>query len=114
MTPDPQAKLMNSPSFDADGYPTEETLTAITTWPAGRRYDLVSFICEAWHYPERAVHNEVRATLYLSTAGWSGNESIIAALQENIIFWTLYWFKSQRGGHFWFHLKGWGEDEAAK
>ena len=39
--------------------------------------------------------------LYLATGGWSENEYLISALQENI-FWTLYWTKSERGGAFYF------------
>lgn len=39
--------------------------------------------------------------LYLATGGWSENEYMISAFQENI-FWTAYWIKSERGGAFYF------------
>ena len=98
--------MANQPAFDSDGYPTEETLRVIAAWPTDKLDDLVPFVCEAWSYPDRAQHDEAKATLYLSTGGWSGNEDIIGALEENFMFWATYWFKSQRGGHYWFRLRG--------
>ena len=97
--------MANQPTFDSDGYPTEDTLRVIAAWPVNELDDLVPFVCEAWSYPDRAQHDEAKATLYLSTGGWSGNEDIIEALEKNFAFWW-YWFKSQRGGHYWFRLRG--------
>jgi hypothetical protein len=42
---------------------------------------------------------------YISTAGWSGNESIIYAMQENNLMWSLNWVQSRRGGHYIFELE---------
>lgn len=41
-------------------------------------------------------------TLRISTGGWSGNEDILSALQDNIGFWTRYWCEVHRGGLFIF------------
>jgi hypothetical protein len=43
--------------------------------------------------------------LKLSTGGWSGNEEIIDALKSNFAFWSAYWWKEERGGHYWFKIK---------
>ena len=92
------------PEFDSDGYPTDETLRRIREWPAETLHDLPAFVCKAWSYPDRAVLDDNKNTLYLSTGGWSGNESIIGALQASHIFWLFAWQQSQRGGHYWFDL----------
>lgn len=42
-------------------------------------------------------------TLTLITGGWSGNEDILYALQDNIGFWNTYWQKTERGGKFTFY-----------
>ena len=48
--------------------------------------------------------------LRLHTLGWSGNEEIIGALKENMMFWQLTWEESKRGGHYKFDIRdlNWG------
>lgn len=93
---------MKHPEFDKEGYPTEETLAYIENYSGGLNpIPLVEFILEAWAYPDYAVWNP--PILELHTGGWSGNESIIAAL-EKTMFWALYWQKSERGGHYYFKI----------
>ena len=43
--------------------------------------------------------------LELHTYGWSGNEEMIEALMKNMMFFSLYWEKSTRGGHYYFKLR---------
>jgi len=107
--------------LDEDGYPTEESLNKIKTWPYDDVEGLFDFIHDMWAYAESGYwsekivtqddfnihleYDEPRKRYYLSTAGWSGNESIIRALQENQMIWCLNWIQSRRGGHYIFELK---------
>ena len=90
------------PTFDRDGYPTEETLEVIRKWTHRDLRGLAEFVCEAWCYPDYAKLDG--RALELHTGGWSGNESLLGALQEQTIFWAMCWRKSERGGHYWFEL----------
>lgn len=93
---------------DADGYPTEEELVEIEKWPglnkASDYKGLMARVKELWHYPDRFVEKE-NDIYYLSTGGWSGNESIIHALRDNYLFWAMCWLSSRRGGHYEFEVK---------
>lgn len=91
-----------SPEFDASGYPTEETLVLIKTWPHEDFLALMEFVQEAWRYPEYIERDG--DFFYLATGGWSGNESLIGALQENFTFWAFCWEQSHRGGKFVFKI----------
>jgi len=86
-----------NPTFDADGYPTDETLDVISSWDCTDFYGLMEYIQQAWHWPEYC--REVRPGLWrLVTGGWSGNEEIIGAIRCNAVWWLSYWLLSKRGG----------------
>jgi len=107
---------------DSEGYPTEEELNRIEKWDLlegdngkhEKLYALLDYVSDLWSYPDRVFMGRLRKdrlfnkkkirTFYLSTGGWSGNESIIGALHQNFIFWAMYWVKEQRGGHYWFEI----------
>ena len=102
---------MHTPTFDADGYPTEETLTYIAEFTDFTRFDeLLDFIKAAWHWPDFAHHDlqpHEAAILHaelgekflrLATGGWSGNESLVAALEENRLLGAFCWRLSAVGG----------------
>ena len=110
----------NSDLLDDDGYPTEAALEAIKLWHWDDAKGWFKFIEGLWYfrsfgwkevdephewsdmeqYKDRMVHR-----YYISTAGWSGNESIIRAMQDNDMMWHLNWVESRRGGHYIFELK---------
>lgn len=95
---------MTEPTFDADGYPTEATLRAIRKWDctsAKARNEFREFVRKAWRYADTSWRQGNRY-LRISTMGWSGNESLISAMQENFLFWSLTWVESKRGGHYTF------------
>jgi hypothetical protein len=91
---------MSEPEFDEDGYPTEETLKAIREWPTDDLPAMLTFCEKAWQYKDYVVHEG--DTWEFHTGGWSGNESIIQAMDDNQLFWIRYWKSSERGGHYKF------------
>jgi hypothetical protein len=103
---------MKEPTFDKDGYPTDETLEAIEKWNPKDTPGLFAFMKKAWSYPhyftEEYCTNFKGAPGYLykiSTGGWSGNESIIEAFEANYIAWIFTWVSSRRGGHYEFEVR---------
>lgn len=101
--------------MDQHGYPDDDELKKIAEWdilkkPVG---ELIDFVESIWRYADCGYftrYNPMKQTgkrvltLKISTGGWSGNESIIAALMSNSLFWLMYWYKSKRGGHYWFRI----------
>jgi len=100
---------MNRATFDGDGYPSEETLEAITEWKSDDYEGLARFVCGAWNNDYGLfVYEEVH--LKLVTGGWSGNESVISAMRANLVWWMLFWHLSKRGGSHEF-INGIAEEE---
>ena len=104
---------------DQDGYPSDDELQKVKHWDSiGDPHGLVDFLEEIWHWPDWGIYREEGKTecsekrclnLFLSTGGWSGNESIIGTLQSNF-FWALFWKSSRRGGHYEFEIPlDWGK-----
>lgn len=99
------------PTFDRDGYPTEETLAAITAWEIKTFADCVEamdFVGGAWKYPEywektggrdNFTHKEEIIYIF-STGGWSGNESLVSAIEGNAILQSIGAWSWRRGGHY--------------
>lgn len=90
--------------MDSSGYPDEQELRTIREWPEMDLPGLMEFICERWKYAEQGSFIVREGVYHLSTLGWSGNEEIIGALQQNRIFWSLCWQVARRGGHYEFIL----------
>lgn len=102
--------------LDDDGYPTDAALDAIKLWHFSDARGWFKFIEGLWwsssmlwkedDVPHDWKDGETVHRYYISTGGWSGNESIIRAMQENNhMLWTLNWVQSRRGGHYIFELK---------
>lgn len=94
---------------DEDSYPTEEALNIIQRWGYYNKEELFEFIKGLWHFREWGWHETVddEKTIYeISTGGWSGNESLICALEHNHwLNWHTTWVQSRRGGHYIFEVK---------
>lgn len=101
---------MIKPTFDSDGYPTQRTLYPITEWPIRSNQDiedLLEFCKDSWKYRNYWGHTKGEEKsgeqwIKVSTGGWSGNEDIIGALEQNHIFWSVCWLESRKGGHYKF------------
>lgn len=108
---------MMEPTFDRDGYPTDETLERIKTWdviPGGTSFDFeaaMDFAGRAWSYPDywrkdaaflsdEYADEKPQLQYVFSTGGWSGNESIIAAIEANLMLQSLGAWSWRRGGHY--------------
>lgn len=109
--------MNNEELLDEDGYPTEKSLDIIKNWEYTKGFgNLLDFIYTIWAYNDAGYwtvnrnlpheyHKDKLMDVYnISTAGWSGNENIIRALQENRIFWMSCWYQSRRGGHHIFKI----------
>lgn len=70
---------------------------------------LLDLIENEWEFADvgyiKTYSENGKNILELHTGGWSGNEEIIDALMENFAFWGAYWWKTERGGHYWFEIK---------
>ena len=93
-----------------DGYPTKIELRKIEKWDFMQKsiVELIEYIRERWEYADNGyfeVKGKRVLKIRMSTAGWSGNESLIEALQKNVIFWGFYWVKTLRGGHYFFKVR---------
>lgn len=101
--------------LDDTGYPTEEFLDYVKNDNCKDIMEFLKAIESAWAYADwgfklskvykyKGWQGRRQRTLQLHTAGWSGNESIIEALSSNFIFWSMYWWKTYKGGHYYFQI----------
>lgn len=104
--------IEKEPTFDRNGYPTEDDTIAFIEGfdvlsediPSKACEALLDFCTECWSYPKMVKVDG--GTYTFITGGWSGNESIIVAMQENYVFWGLTWYSSERGGKHVFKIPG--------
>lgn len=114
-----QAKAVGGDLHDEDGYPTEYALNLLEIWHWSDAKGWFEFVKELWTYKsfgwaetEGGIDDwtneqlpETTKRFHISTAGWSGNESVIRAMQKNDMLWFFHWVQSRRGGHYIFELK---------
>jgi hypothetical protein len=105
---------MNEPFLDDEGYPTDEFLEQIEKFDLFKNdlmhenaHELIDTLEEVWYFGDWGFKKrrsyKGKFILELHTGGWSGNESIIKALNKTF-FWSLYWVQSRRGGHYLFKI----------
>ena len=94
--------------MDANHYPTKQELKTIERWDLDKEpiEELLGYIEDLWCWPDWGYELKGKRILRLElhTGGWSGNESIIESLERNFVFWSLYWEKTTRGGHYYFRI----------
>ena len=93
---------MKTPTFDEDGYPSEETLKHINYWYTYYGWTPKEFLefCEgAFNKNNDLLNDKPFDALRIATGGWSGNESVVFQM-EKTVFWTVLWKASVCGGLF--------------
>jgi len=96
-----------------DDYPTDGDLAIVQHWDFTDPLGWFNCIHDMWWMPEWGWR-EIEAVddigvpvmdYWISTGGWSGNESIIEAMRENSMLWAMTWESNRRGGHYVFRRK---------
>ena len=110
-----QEILADDDLLDDDGYPTDGALEVIELWHWDDVAGWFKFIENIWHLrswgwsegeEDHDWNKDEKVYRFnISTAGWSGNESIIHAMQRNHMMWCITWVQSRRGGHYIFELE---------
>jgi len=91
--------------MDEHGYITEKELEQIKKWDVAKDANgLIRFLEDNWYFADQGYFKYEYPSLELHTAGWSGNEDTIHALEQNTTFWMLCWVMSKRGGHYYFDV----------
>ncbi len=82
-------------------YPTDAALELVTNF-AGTPHQLFDLVKSVWYttdfatVADRPVDDEYEVVLI--TTGWSGNESLIGALDRSWVVSSQFWYSSARGG----------------
>lgn len=84
--------------MNSDGYPTKQELAAIRKWSVMDLPGYIEYLKEIG-FEVYGLIREDDKYYYLSTGGWSGNESIIGAMESSMV-WMVHWYRSERGGHY--------------
>jgi hypothetical protein len=91
--------------FDKHGYPSKCSLKVIVNWCPSQCpiEDILAFMKSLWNhdYGSFNLKGHLVLKLHLATGGWSGNESIINAVDRNT-YLHYGWQKSERGGAHWY------------
>ena len=116
-------KTIGEEMLDDDGYPTEAALMLVENWHWMYAKEWFEFIKSIWwardwgwtegEEPHEWDAGKIVYRYNISTGGWSGNESIIRAMEANGngFMWYLNWVQSRRGGHYIFELRDYGDEE---
>ena len=106
--------LAEKEMLDEDGYPSEAAHIIVELWSWEDKKGWFAFIESIWHLRSWGWHESIEPHTYhkdttvqrfdISTAGWSGNESLIRAMEKNSFMWATTWVQSRRGGHYIFEI----------
>ena len=95
--------------LDGDNYPDEASLKQIQEWDILKQgtQGLLDLVYENTNWADRQIERSGKKVIryVYNTGGWSGNEDVIGALQQNLLFFAFFWQKSTRGGHYYFKIE---------
>lgn len=64
--------------------------------------NFITYISDVWvHQYGTMKTSDDFTTMELHTGGWSENEEVIHFMEQSM-FWRVFWWKSERGGHYYF------------
>ncbi len=88
--------------LDVNGYPTDESLKQIKNYKGSYKALMseVAYLFGSYGKCEFDGNHWI-----VATGGWSGCESVIQAMKENIMFWLMCWYMSKRGGYYEFKTR---------
>jgi len=93
-------------------YPHDSDLERIGAWDHRDCKGLLAFVRSLWWMSDWGWQQNEEGTLYkISTGGWSGNESLVDAMNANRMFWSRCWQGSWRGGYYEFEVEQFEEPE---
>lgn len=100
---------MSIPTFLEDGSLNPETISIIKNWDCinNGTEELMKYVMGCWNYHYGKIQygkRDNRKTITFITGGWSENEYVLSALEQNIIFYPLLWHSSYRGGKTIFYM----------
>jgi hypothetical protein len=86
-------------------YPDSKELEIIKNWSYKDSFlKLMEYVKKLWSWDNYFIQVD-DYNFELHTGGWSGNEEIIVALEQNYLFWGLCWQESKRGGNYKFEVR---------
>lgn len=97
------------------GYPTDEELDRIRQWPYTDLLGWFAYVRAVGNYWPNGggwrehdgaddAFKKPQRSYRIATGGWSGNEDIIRAMEENLVCWISTWQSSHRGGLYIFSV----------
>lgn len=98
------------PILGDNGYPHEIELQRIRTWPMDDFRALMEYVRLRWKYADMGGWRQRGDRFRLATGGWSGNESLIGALESNWGFRALCGLSWHRGGLYFFDVREWDDN----
>lgn len=90
-------------------YPMDDEVEKVRKWAfdsPGSFEAFMKYVKSIGHWWPQDVFGWTQdgRVFHVSTGGWSGNEEILGAMQENWTFWAVCWHEHRRGGHYIFEL----------
>ena len=97
---------------DSDGYPNWQSRRLLEIWYYDDPEGALDFMQRLWNFPQsfkvEVKRDEVTGQSYkeyaISTMGWSSNEALIGALQNNSFLWSSIFVTHHKGGHYLLHV----------
>lgn len=94
--------------MDSHGYPDDKELEAIETWEmdwTGEGFRPLMDYVKSLNWEAYGSWEQVGDMFRLATGGWSGNESIICALEKNFMFQAFCAEAWRKGGLYIFDVR---------